>query len=48
MIQDAGYFPAIYSNMLGEAYEFDLKELEGIPVWYADYEEYPQTPYNFR
>ena len=47
-IQDAGYAPAIYSNMLWEAYELDLKELEGIPVWYADYEEYPQTPYDFR
>ena len=47
-IKEAGYDPAIYSNMLWEAYELDLKKLEGIPIWYADYEKYPQTPYNFR
>ena len=48
IISDAGYEPAIYSNMLWEAYEFDLSKLEGIPIWYADYEEYPQTPYHFQ
>ena len=46
-IADAGYEPMVYSNMLWEAYELDLKELEGIPVWYADYEPLPQTPYDF-
>ena len=37
----------IYSNMLWEAYMLDLNELSDIPVWYADYEELPQTPYDF-
>ncbi len=37
----------VYSNMLWEAYELDLKELKDIPVWYADYEPLPQTPYDF-
>ena len=37
----------VYSNMLWEAYELDLTQLPNIPVWYADYEPYPQTPYNF-
>ena len=46
-IKEAGYEPMVYSNMLWEAYELDLKELQGIPVWYADYEILPQTPYDF-
>ncbi len=46
-IKDAGYEPMVYSNMLWEAYELDLKELKDIPVWYADYEPLPQTPYDF-
>jgi hypothetical protein len=30
-----------------EAYQLDLAKLEGIPIWYADYEPQPQTPYRF-
>ena len=37
----------IYSNMLWEAYELDLEYLEEYPIWYADYEPLPQTPYHF-
>ncbi len=47
MIKEAGYNPMIYSNMLWEAYELDLEELSEYPIWYADYEEYPQTPYMY-
>lgn len=46
-IEEAGYEAMIYSNMLWEAYELDLQELSDYPVWYADYEEKPQTPYDF-
>ena len=46
-IEDAGYQPMVYSNMLWEAYELDLEYLEGYPIWYADYELLPQTPYHF-
>ena len=46
-IAEAGYEPAIYSNMLWEAFELDLTKLPGITVWYADYEPAPQTPYDF-
>lgn len=46
-IREYGYEPMIYSNMLWEAFEFDLGQLTDIPVWYADYEEFPQTPYDF-
>lgn len=37
----------IYSNMLWEAYEFDLAQLSDLDIWYADYEKEPQTPYHF-
>ncbi len=47
MIEDAGYEPMIYSNMLWEAFEFKLARLSGYPIWYADYEPLPQTPYHF-
>ena len=47
MIKDAGYQPMIYSNMLWEAFEFDLTDLAEYPIWYADYELLPQTPYHF-
>jgi GH25 family lysozyme M1 (1,4-beta-N-acetylmuramidase) len=46
-IKEKGYEPMIYSNMLWEAFEFDLSQLTDIPIWYADYEELPQTPYHF-
>lgn len=46
-VEEAGYQPMIYCNMLWQAYELDLTELAEYPVWYADYEELPQTPYQF-
>lgn len=46
-VKQAGYEPMIYSNMLWEAFQFDLEALSDIPIWYADYEAKPQTPYHF-
>lgn len=46
-IKKAGYEPLIYCNMFWEAYELDLSQLAEYPVWYADYEARPQTPYHF-
>jgi len=46
-IEAAGYETAVYANMLWEAFTLELEELSEYPVWYADYEEYPQTPYDF-
>ena len=46
-IEENGYQPMIYSNMLWEAFELDLTQLAGYPMWYADYEDVPQTPYMF-
>ena len=47
LIKEAGYEPMIYSNMLWEAYQYDLTQLTHLPIWYADYEAEPQTPYYF-
>lgn len=46
-IAEAGYDPMIYANMLWEAFELDLEQLSDYPLWYADYESAPQTPYHF-
>ena len=46
-IKEAGYKPMIYSNMYWEAFLFDMSRLADIPIWYADYELEPQTPYKF-
>lgn len=46
-IEEAGYRPGIYANMKWEAYNLDLSELSDASVWYADYEDLPQTPYDF-
>lgn len=46
-IREAGYEPMIYSNMLWEAFTLDLEQLSAYPVWYADYEPLPQTPYHY-
>ncbi|MDD7642436.1 MAG: glycoside hydrolase family 25 protein [bacterium] len=46
-IAQAGYQPMIYSNMIWESEIFDLSQLQQYPIWYADYEERPQTPYAF-
>lgn len=48
-IREAGFNPMIYSNIYFEHVYFDLKQFQdaNIPIWYADYSEFPQTPYNF-
>lgn len=46
-IEEAGYEPMIYSNMVWEATLFDMEQLQVYPFWYADYEKAPQTPYDF-
>lgn len=45
-IKNAGFSPMIYCNMLWQAYNLDLSLIEA-PVWYADYEDIPQSPYDF-
>lgn len=45
-IIEAGHRPMIYANMKWEAFMLDLTKLP-YPLWYADYEPIPQTPYDF-
>ncbi len=41
------YKAAIYTNLYWENHCFDEEVLNDFEVWYADYEETPQTPYHF-
>ncbi len=47
-IEAAGYEPMIYATMKWEAYALEMEKIDDYPIWYADYEPYPQTPYDFR
>ncbi len=47
LIDEAGYEPMVYSNLMWEAYQFDMEKISKYPIWYADYEPTPQTPYDF-
>ncbi|MCR5201469.1 MAG: glycoside hydrolase family 25 protein [Lachnospiraceae bacterium] len=46
-IKSAGFKPMLYSNFMWEAYKYDMKKLNKIDFWYADYQEKPQSPYDF-
>jgi len=46
-VKEAGYEPMYYCNLMWQAKKFDLKKLCHMPLWYADYQDQPQTPYYF-
>ncbi len=46
-IKAAGYEPMLYTNLISECLVYDLEQLEGIPVWFAGYDAFPLTPYQF-
>lgn len=46
-VKQAGYQPMVYSNMVWETEFLDLSVLTDYPLWYADYEDIPQSPYWF-
>lgn len=47
-IDSRGYEAALYTDMLWEAYVFDLAQMSNYPIWYSDYySNTPQTPYEF-
>lgn len=48
LVEAAGYEPTVYSNMLWEAFEFDMSQVSKYNFWYADYEKEPQTPYRYK
>lgn len=47
LVEEAGYSPMVYSNLLWQAYKFDMGTLVDKTIWYADYNDVPQTPYRF-
>ena len=48
-VRSEGYEPILYCNMLWEAFMLEMDKIydRGYEIWYADYEEFPQTPYEF-
>ena len=46
-VEEAGYAPMIYTNLLWEALVYDMEALSEYPVWYAGYDPVPVTPYRF-
>lgn len=46
-VEEEGYQPMIYASLLGEAYLFDMEELDDYPIWYADYSGSLRTSYHF-
>ncbi len=48
-VRTEGYEPVLYCNMLWEAFMLEMDRIyeKGYEIWYADYEEFPQTPYEF-
>lgn len=47
-VKSHNFTPAIYSNMIWEDYYFDMSKLSKYDIWYADYEDFPQTPYRYK
>lgn len=47
-VKAAGYEPMIYANMKWLAFMLDLEKLTDYKIWYADYEEKPQNPYEIQ
>ncbi|MCD7733816.1 MAG: glycoside hydrolase family 25 protein [Clostridiales bacterium] len=45
VIREAGYTPMIYCNGMLGYLSYDLTELEGVGVWYAEYGDYPSYAY---
>ena len=47
-VEHAGYEAMIYSNLKWMSFTLDLSELTEYDLWYADYHEIPQCPYEYR
>lgn len=46
-IEKAGYTPAIYANSSTETDILDMSRLDDAVIWYADYNQIPESPYRF-
>ena len=47
-VKKAGYQTSLYSNLEFEAKNFDMKEAEKYNIWYAEYKDFPTTPYFYK
>lgn len=47
-VEQSGYDTMIYSNMKWMAFTLDMEELAGYDIWYADYHDVPQCPYDYK
>ncbi|MCC8130089.1 MAG: glycoside hydrolase family 25 protein [Clostridiales bacterium] len=45
IVQEAGYTPMVYCNGMLGYLSYDLTELEGVGIWYAEYSDYPSYAY---
>lgn len=46
-IKEAGYEPMLYANLTWQMQRFDLSQLSEYKMWYAEYSDFPKTPYHF-
>lgn len=46
-IKAAGYQPMVYSNKNWLVLDMDIEDVKDYPLWYAQYSEVPDFPYNF-
>lgn len=44
-VQDGGYKPMLYCNGMLGYLSYDLTQLTDLPLWYAEYEDYPSYAY---
>lgn len=44
-VQQGGYTPMVYCNGMLGYLSYDLKELEGYELWYAEYQDHPSYAY---
>ena len=47
-VKEAGYEATLYTNLEFEAENFDMTEAEDYNIWYAEYKEFPTTPYFYK
>lgn len=46
-VESRGFDSMIYANTTWEAYMLDLGKLHDYPIWYADYAQEVQSPYDY-
>lgn len=47
-IEEFGYQPMIYTNLEWANYHYDLKQIMNYDIWYAQYNDEPDFPYQYK